>query len=205
MKKVVCSILAMAMIVVYVGCGSEQKPAKESKKPPTADLRETEIVETPEAPAPAEPATPTITDEEPEIIGSADDIVAWRYNIGIGLDRKILVEKGKVFVSYQGDEGYRLLCLDAKTGKQYWDNDCTYYGFDDCQLITTDALVIDCKLKNENFEYDIACYDIQTGKKFCGIMDYPYITSGIATCREFVYFATYDGVLHCFNVYTGKQ
>lgn len=209
MRKVVCSILAIALIVVCIGCGSDKEPAKESKKPvATKTVEETKAVEETKTPeTPTEAVTPTISEEEPEIIGSADDIVAWRYKVGTDQELKMLVDKGKVFViSHEPNADYsKLSCFDAKTGKKYWDNKCVFYGIDYYELVATDDFIFISDVLSIDSKSDIVCYDIETGDKLCQIFNSPNLDSEIAAVGESIIFITDDDILHCYNVKTGKQ
>lgn len=209
MKKIVISILAIALIVVCIGCGSDKKPANESKKPvATKTVEETKVVDEPKTPeTPTEAVTPTVSETEPEIIGSADDIVAWRYKVNADQELKMLVDKGKVFViSHEPNADYsKLFFFDAKTGKKYWDNKCVFYGIDYYELVATDDFIFVSDVLSIDSKSDIVCYDIETGDKLCQIFNSPNLDSEIAAVGESIIFITDDDILHCYNVKTGKQ
>lgn len=210
MKKIVISILAIALIVVCIGCGSDKEPAKESKKPvATKTVEETKVTEETKTPeTPNEAVTPAISEEEPEIIGSADDIVAWRYKVGTDSENKMLVDKGKVFAfSSEPNADYgKLLCLDAKTGKKYWENDAISSLFNTFELLATDRCIIAFNLSNsEYYPYKIISFDIETGEKVCEVSDSLIATSELSTVKDDIFFTTIDGYMHCYDAKTGKR
>lgn len=185
MDKFVCLILTV--VIFLAGCGSKLEQTKESKKPTATDKK---FQPTKQNQEPTTKTMPAIEWKEPELIGSVDDVVAWKYKFEDIIEYR--VSNGKIYATCS-DHGSKVFCLDAKTGQLIWINSNNTYS---SQFLHENSSLI--LLGNV-----IECLDAHTGKSKWITKGNKYSSVASLTINR-LFVVTYEDSIHCIDTDTGK-